>query len=110
MIEGVCPFLATHSLFLKFSTGTDELEPTLRRRPSVCPTSCDETNCTKRPINSSGNTICLARVSLGPAWTIYQLRISSITLWYQLIWLSIISPLRGSEILGPLAFAMSEGL
>ena len=64
----------------------------------------------KQTRHSSGKTICLARVSFGPAWIIYQLRISSITLWYQLIWLSIISPLRGSEILGPLAFGISEGL
>src|SRR4030095_8921696 len=110
MIEGVCPFASTHALLRKFSTGTVEDEPQLWRSPNVWPTSCDDTNRISWPMSSSLKTIFLAAVSLGEACIIYQFLRSYITFVYQLMWLSMISPLRGSEILGPLALATSEGL
>ena len=110
MIEGVWPLASTHALSRSFSTGTVLEEPKLWRSPNVCPTSWEDTKRISSPISSSSNNGLRAPGSMAPACTIYQLYNRLMTLWYQLICVSRISPLRGSCTWGPLAFGISEGL
>ena len=53
------------------------------------------------PMSLSSKRMLLARLSSGPHWVMYHLVSRFITLWYQQMWLSTISPLRGSMMCGP---------
>ena len=109
MIDGECPILATHVLLRMESSGYIELPLKLCGKPSVWPTSCATTNCTSRPINESGNGNVCARLSRCPTCEKYQLRCRSMMLWYIWTSASMISPVRGSVVLGPTALATGDG-
>ena len=76
--------------------------------PKVWPTSWEETNCIKRPITSSLKATPCASGFMAAVCTKYQLRNRLITLWYQLMSDSKISPLLGSLTCGPFALGIGE--
>ena len=55
-------------------------------------------------INSLEMGSCRASGLAAPVWTIIQLRYDRMWLWYQMMSDSMISPVRGSDVLGPCAF------
>src|SRR5215204_1270327 len=109
MIVAEWPMRWTHDALRTLSTGYVDDDFWLCGKPNVCPTSCATTNSTRRPINVSGNGHRRARGSRCATWLKYQIRCSSMMLWYMYTSASRISPERGSLTLGPCAFAMSDG-
>ncbi len=77
-------------------------------RPSACPTSCVITLRIVSPISSSGMSSERAAGLAAPVSIIRRLRYDRMWLWYQVMSLSMISPVRGSDVLGPTALRTSE--
>ena len=109
MRVGVWPIFFTHSRSRTLAAEYVELAFMLCWNPSVWPTSCAATYSISRPMRSSGSGSVLARGSSGPTWTKYQFRARFITLWWNWMSLSMISPLRGSLMCGPEAFSVVDG-
>ena len=78
-------------------------------KPSVWPTSCAATKASSSPISSSGSGSVRARGSSGATCTKYQSRTKFMTLWWNWMSVSRISPVRGSCTCGPLAFWTVDG-
>ena len=108
MMEGAVPYFLVKEAERNESTGKATLLPILCGNPIVCPTSCAETNRIKRPIISSLNSTPLASGFMAAVCTKNQFRSRVITLWYQLMSDSKISPDRGSLTCGPLALGIGD--
>src|SRR6266545_2552326 len=109
MMDGECPIFATHVALRTLSAGYSELAFMLCWNPSVCPTSCATTNCSRRPISESGNGSFCARGSSGATCVKYHARCRFRMLWNILTDPLRISPVRGSCTCGPTEFSTVDG-
>ncbi len=65
--------------------------------PISCVITCSIASSMRRSVSGS----CRASGLAAPVWTIIQFRYERMWLWYQTMSDSMISPVRGSEVLGP---------
>ena len=93
---------------LKESTGYAELAFMLWGSPKAWPTSWEITLLIISPISFSGVSNVRALGLAAPVSNKYLFLYDFKWLWYHIISLSIISPVLGSETLGPTAFLVVE--
>src|ERR1043166_1461371 len=103
MIVALTPYLLVNVGDRRESTGKLLDAIRLWARPKASPISWAMTCRIVSPISSSGISSVRAGGFAAPVSTINRLRYDRMWLWNQLISLVMISPLRGSGVLGPTA-------
>src|SRR5688500_12984235 len=98
------PYVRVHDGVRKESVGHALDATMLCGRPNAWPTSCVTTWRIVSPISSSGVLSVRAAGLDAPVSISRRFRYDRMWLWYQVMSLSMISPLRGSDVLGPTAF------
>src|SRR5829696_4464973 len=103
MMVADTPYFRVNDGLRRESTGNDADATMLCGRPNACPTSCVMTLRIVSPMSSSGISSERAAGLAAPVSTIRRLRYDRMWLWYHVMSLSMISPVRGSAVLGPTA-------
>src|SRR5688572_33020418 len=103
MIDGDTPYVRANVFERSESTGYALLEIMLCGRPSACPTSCAITCRIASHIWDSSIGSLRAPGFAAPVSSMMRLRYERRWLWYHTMSLSMISPVRGSAVLGPCA-------
>src|SRR6266849_2282526 len=101
MIVALTPYLLVNVGLRRESTGKLDDATMLCWRPRAWPISWVITWRMVSPMSSSGMSSERAIGFAAPVSIIRRLRYERMWLWYQLISLLMISPLRGSGVLGP---------
>src|SRR3954463_6664450 len=104
MMVADTPYLRVNDGFLSESTGNDDDATMLCGRPNACPISWVTTLRMVSPMSASGISSVRAAGFAAPVSIIRRFRYERMWLWYHVMSLSMISPVRGSAVLGPTAF------
>src|SRR3954468_12033051 len=103
MIDGETPYTDVKVGLRSESTGYKLDATMLWGRPSAWPISCAITWRIVSPMSDSGMSRVRAPGFEAPVSVRSRLRYERMWLWYHTMSLSMISPVRGSEVLGPCA-------
>src|SRR5690349_16424963 len=103
MMVADTPYFLVNDGLRSESTGNDADATILCGRPNAWPTSCVMTLRIVSPMSGSGMSSVRADGFAAPVSIISRLRYDRMWLWYQVMSLSMISPVRGSAVLGPTA-------
>src|SRR5688500_4765589 len=103
MIVADTPYFRVKDGLRSESTGNDDDATMLCGRPNACPTSWVMTWRIVSPMSSSGIASVRAAGFDPPVSMSRRLRYDRMWLWYHVMSLSMISPVRGSAVLGPTA-------
>src|SRR5688500_17828963 len=103
MMVAETPYFRVNDAFRSESTGNDDDAIMLCGRPNAWPTSWVMTWRIVSPMSCSGISSDRAAGFAAPVSIMRRLRYDRMWLWYQLMSLSMISPVRASAVLGPTA-------
>src|SRR5512143_3123266 len=103
MIVADTPYLRVNDGLRREATGNDAEATMLCGRPNACPTSCVMTFRIVSPRRGPGISSVRAAGFAAPGSMRSRLRYERMWLWYPVMSLSMISPVRGSAVLGPMA-------